>query len=262
MIDFDMLEKNVQGFNESFLSAAPFENIVIDNFCITKDIEDAVELIPDARDAGHNKSNDYMFAKNKFEKADFDLICPQLAQLKIELLSRRFSIWVSALTGQEIFVDPEFHGGGIHQGGQGSFLDMHADFNYHPMNRSWLRNVNILLYLNKNWKADYSGQLKLVDGRVKNGRAVLIEPIFNRAVIMFTRDYTLHGYDPIKFPPGTYRTSIAAYGYSETGEAGKFRSTAWKPESGNFLKRFLGKHMSKLVAFKSHIFGSGTNKNK
>jgi hypothetical protein len=139
------------------------------------------------------------FVKNKFEKSDFDLICLELAEFKRGLLSERFSTWISAITNQEIFIDPDFHGGGIHQGGQGSFLDMHADFNYHPQNRSWFRTVNILLYLNKDWKSDYAGQLKLVDGRKENGEPYLIEPIFNRAVIMFTRDYTLHGYDPINF---------------------------------------------------------------
>ena len=68
--------------------------------------------------------------------------------------------------------------------------------------------------------------------------------------------------DPINFPSGTYRTSIAAYGYTETGEVGKLRTTVWKPEKSNILKRFLGKHMPKIVSVKTRIFGSGTTKNK
>lgn len=262
MINFSEIENNLEKLKHEFLNASPFEHIVIDNFCNENDLSKAIESIPDAQNAGYNKSNDYIFAKNKFEKSDFDLICPQLAELKSELLSKRFSTWISAITNQKIFIDPDFHGGGLHQGGKGSFLDMHADFNYHPQNRSWFRNVNILLYLNKNWKSDFAGQLKLVDGRKKNGKPYLIEPIFNRAVIMFTRDYTLHGYDPINFPSGTYRTSIAAYGYTETGEAGKLRTTVWKPEKSNILKRFLGEHMPKIVSVKSRLFGSGTTKNK
>lgn len=262
MINFEILEKNITEIRESFLCASPFEHIILDNFCNEKDIQEALMFIPDARGAGYNKSNDYIFAKNKFEKADFDLLCPQFAELKRELLSQRFATWLSSITNQELFVDAEFHGGGLHQGGEGSFLDMHADFNYHPENRSWFRNVNILLYLNKNWEPSYGGQLKLVDGREKNGKPYLITPIFNRAVIMFTREHTLHGYDPINFPAGTYRNSIAAYGYTETGKAGKLRTTVWKPEKTNIFKRFLGKHMPKIVSVKSYIFGSGTRKNK
>ena len=262
MIDFDLLEKDKDLISDEFLTNSPFEHIIIDNFCNEQKLNDAIALIPDAQNAGHKKSNDYIFAKNKFEKSDFDLLCPQLSELKSELLSDRFSTWLSEITQQKIFIDPDFHGGGIHQGGRGSFLDMHADFNYHPQNRSWFRNVNILLYLNKDWKSEYAGQLKLVDGRKENGEPYLIEPIFNRAVIMFTRGYTLHGYDPINFPSGTYRTSIAAYGYTETGKVGKLRTTVWKPEKSNILKRFLGKHMPKIVSVKTRLFGSGTTKNK
>jgi Rps23 Pro-64 3,4-dihydroxylase Tpa1-like proline 4-hydroxylase len=262
MINFDDLLKNSDRTRQKFLNNSPFEHIVIDNFCNENKLEKALNFIPDARTSGHRKSNDYIFAKNKFEKADFDLLCPQFKELKNELLSQKFSSWLFTITGHKIFIDPKFHGGGLHQGGQSSFLDMHADFNYHPENRSWFRNVNILLYLNKDWKPDYAGQLKLVDGRNKNGKPYLIEPVFNRAVIMFTRDYTLHGYDAINFPSGTYRTSIAAYGYTETGEVGKLRTTVWKPEKSSIFKRFLGKHMPKLVSAKTRLFGSGTTKNK
>ena len=115
-------------------------------------------------------------------------------------------------------------------------MDTDVDFNYHTESLSWFRNINMLLYLNKNWKPKYVGQLKLVDGHEKNGKALLIKPIFNHAVIMFTRDYTLHGYDSINFQSGTYSASIIAYGYTETWEIGKLRTAVWKPEKSNILK--------------------------
>ena len=58
-----------------------------------------------------------------------------------------------------MFIDADFYGGGIHQGKAGSFLDMHADFNYHPLKEHWFRNLNLLLYLNKDWKKEYAGEL-------------------------------------------------------------------------------------------------------
>jgi hypothetical protein len=68
---------------------------------------------------------------------------------------------------------------------------------------------------------------------------------------MFTRDYTLHGYDPISFPEGEYRRSIAAYAYSKV-EMGKndVRSTTWYPENTNIFKRTLGKNWPILAAIK------------
>lgn len=261
MIDIESLEQNIEQHKKIFLEAKPFEHLVIDNFCHPMKIEKALSTIPDAVDVGHNKSKDYVFAKNKFEKSEFNLLGPELAELKKDLLSSRFSAWLSEITMQEIFIDPKFHGGGLHQGGEGSFLDMHADFNYHPENLSWFRNVNILLYLNKNWIPEYRGELKLLDGRKKDSTPHLVEPIFNRAVIMFTREHTLHGYDKINFPANTYRTSIAAYGYTETGKKGNLRTTVWMPDNSNFAKRFLGKLMPTLVKLKTSIFGSGTKKN-
>ena len=262
MINFSFLEANVSDHHQQFLGADPVEHIVIDNFCDADMLREALNSVPNPEIVGSNKSRDYIFAKNKFEKADFDLLCPSFCELKEELLSARFEAWVSALTGQKIFIDPEFHGGGIHQGGEGSFLDMHVDFNYHPANPSWFRNINILIYLNEGWQEAYAGQLKLADGRKKDSAPILIEPLFNRAVIMFTRDYTLHGYDPISFPNGSFRRSIAAYGYTQMEQEGKVRTTVWYPQKGGVVKQFLGRHMPKLVRIKSAMFGSGTNKNK
>ena len=225
-------------------------------------MEKALSGIPDAEEAGINKSRDFIFAKNKFEKSKFEELSPEFQQLKNDLISDRFKRVLKEIVGKEVFIDSEFHGGGLHQGGKDSFLNMHVDFNYHPLHENWFRDINILLYLNKDWKPEYGGELKLRDGRAKGSRPILIEPIFNRAVIMFTRDYTFHGYDKISFPEGKYRRSIAAYGYSIQEPTEVARTTVWYPEEGGILKRTLGKHMPKLVKLKSSIWGSGTNKNK
>lgn len=262
MINLEYLEKNIDRFRESFKNACPYEHVVIDNFCDPQLLREAIVNIPDPEVAGVKKSRDLIFAKNKFEKSDFNKISTGLAELKLELLTERFANWLSLLTEQEIFIDPSFHGGGLHQGGKGSFLNMHVDFNYHPIKPDWFRNINILLYLNQDWKESYGGDLKLRDGRVKNSEALHIQPLFNRAVIMFTRDYTLHGYEPIQFPEGSYRRSIAVYGYTKVDEAGAVRTTVWYPEDGGYVKRFLGKHMPKLVKIKTMILGSGTKNNR
>ncbi|GAB3003552.1 2OG-Fe(II) oxygenase [Psychrosphaera aestuarii] len=262
MINFDLLNGKVEELKSQFLNAQPFEHVVIDNFCDENLLLEAVAAIPAVKEGEVNKSRDFIFAKNKFEKALFDDIHPNLKTLKRELLADEFKELLCKITGENIFIDPNFHGGGLHQGGKDSFLDMHVDFNYHPNEPSWFRNVNILLYLNKDWKKDYGGELKLLDGRVEDANLHLIEPLFNRAVIMFTRDYTLHGYAPIKFPDGEYRRSIAAYGYTQQDHEGVVRTTVWYPEKGGFLRKLLGKHMPRLVKLKSKLIGSGTSKNK
>jgi hypothetical protein len=261
MIRFEALEKNLVELNKRFLNALPFPYVILDDFADAARLSRALESVPSPVSGDINKSRDYMFAKNKFEKANFREFSADLNEIYEDLVSDRFQRILQKITGENVFVDKEFFGGGIHQGGEGSFLDMHTDFNYHPVNRSWFRNLNILLYLNKEWKPEYKGQLKL--RHLQNGDAAEVEPLFNRCVIMFTRDYTLHGYDMINFPKGNYRRSIATYAYTlhEADRQG-YRSTVWKPESGSALKKFIGANWPRLVNIKNSLFGIGTKNNR
>src|SRR5262249_56627219 len=103
------------------------------------------------------------------------------------------------------------HGGGFHQGGDGSFLDTHVDFNIHPRHEDWLRVLNILLYLNKDWPPEYGGDLLVRRNPADEPRS--IAPVFNRCVIMLTSDDTYHGYRKMTLPPGETRQAIAADAY-------------------------------------------------
>lgn len=256
MINFDYIEANKQFFRDKFLNAKPFPHISIDNICDAEKLTLLYNRIPEIE----TKSADYVFAKEKYEKSKFRQIGGVFEELYQDLTSERFQAWLVYVTGETVFIDPEFYGGGIHQGRKGSFLDMHADFNYHPLHDHWYRNLNLLLYINKDWKPEYGGQLKLEDSRT--GEKAEVPVPFNSLAIMHCRSYTLHGYDPINFPEGKYRTSIAAYAYSihkERIEAP--RTTVWhvKPEKG-VLKYLLGRVWVPLVRIKSLFSKSATAK--
>lgn len=261
MIQFSSLEHNIGRLREQFHAQRPFPHIAIDDFADAGKLDAAVMSIPRPESAHLNKSRDYIFAKNKFEKANFKELSPELQELYDDFTSDRFAAILHGLTGETVFVDQTFLGGGIHQGGDGSFLDMHADFNYHPVHQNWFRNLNILLYLNKGWAPPHGGQLKL--RHADTGETAEVEPLFNRCVIMFTRDYTLHGYDKISFPPGHFRQSIATYAYTVHDHPhASYRSTKWQPESGSILKKVIGANWPRLVRMKNRVFGVGTTRNQ
>ena len=92
-----------------------------------------------------------MFAKNKFEKSNFGELGPLFLELQEDLRSNHLNNFLSYISSKEVFVDPKNHGGGLHQGRE-SQLDMHLDYNYHPINKNWWREMNLLLYLNKTGK--------------------------------------------------------------------------------------------------------------
>lgn len=253
MIDFEYIEANKEKFRNDFLTAKPFCLVAIDNFCTAGKIEELYSQIPEIE----TQSADYVFAKNKFEKSKFWTMGGIFKELYDDLTSKRFEEWLKYVTNEDVFVDNEFYGGGIHQGKAGSFLDMHADFNYHPLKETWFRNLNLLLYLNKDWKPEYGGQLKLEHS--ETGDKIEVPVPFNRFVIMHSRGYTLHGYDPINFPEGKYRTSIAAYAFTlhETQQESS-RTTVWHVEKSNPIKYLLSKIWVPAVKLKSKFSKSKT----
>lgn len=206
------------------------------------------------------QSRDYVFG-NKHELSSVEEAGPACAALYGELTGPTFADFLRELTGWELFVDPRFHGGGFHQGGDGSYLDMHADFNVHPLHDDWLRRLNILLYLNHDWQDEWGGSL-LVKARPEDEPRA-IAPLFNRAVIMETNDHTYHGYPKMTLPPGVTRRSIAAYAYERVAPGSvKSRTTGWVPEDAGLAKRIVARNYDSLVRVKNRFFGSGTARNR
>lgn len=255
-INFEAIEAQLSLLAERFCIAEPFQYVIVDEFLHRSSLNLLISEMPQPDQA--NKSSDYVFAKNKFENPTFSGEGGIFLELKQELLSQRFADVLSRILGKAVHVDPKFVGGGIHQGGEGSFLDMHADFSRHPTHNEWLRELNILLYLNRDYDESFGGHLELQDANTgKRGR---IAPLENRLVLMLTKGHTLHGYKPISFPVGKYRTSLAAYAYSVDTDfaAAPARSTLWKPEQANMAKTIVAKMAPTLVRLKNKLMGSST----
>ncbi len=68
-------------------------------------------------------------------------------------------------------------------------------FTVHPHHRNWQRRVNVLVYLNKDWKAEWGGALELWDKQMKACEESVV-PVFNRCVIFNTDADSYHGHPP------------------------------------------------------------------
>jgi hypothetical protein len=150
-----------------------------------------------------------------------------------ELTSPAFVQFLKALTGMDrLFVDQSLHGGGLHQSKRGGFLNIHADFTVHPYHRDWVRRVNVLVYLNKDWRDDYRGHLEFWD-RDMGRRHQWIAPIFNRCVIFQTDTHSYHGHpEPLMCPDGVTRKSLALY-YFTKEQSPYVRSTEYRARPGD-----------------------------
>ena len=129
----------------------------------------------------------------------------------------------------------------------------------HPLHPDWLRTLNILLYLNKDWKNEYDGRLIIKASRTTSpGDPSAVQP----RSVMLTDAHTYHGFKKMSLPPGVTRKSIATTPTRWSPGSQTARTTGWAPEKGNVLKNSLARHYDTSVKAKTKIFGSATAKNR
>jgi Rps23 Pro-64 3,4-dihydroxylase Tpa1-like proline 4-hydroxylase len=124
---------------------------------------------------------------------------------------------------QGLFADPELFGAGLHCIPRKGFLNMHVDFNAHP--KGWHRRVNVLIYLNEEWRDEWNGHLQLGMGE----SAKFISPLGGRCVIFETNDKSWHGHPlPLACPRKVQRRSLALYLYTKEPPQGRLHTTIYQ----------------------------------
>ena len=154
------------------------------------------------------------------------------------LNSRPFILFLEELTGiGGLIPDPYYAGGGVHVVSNGGHLDIHADFNHHgKLNLE--RRINVLIYLNKDWQAEWGGSFEIW-GEGMTTKVDSFVPIYNRMVCFNTGSTTWHGNpEPVNHPKGEPRMSLALYYYTATWDhTRKEHTTLFKPRPGTTDQR-------------------------
>ena len=204
-------EKN----NNNFIKNQPFPHIAFDNFFNLNFIDTILSDFPDLEKKTNTKEFDTKRDQKKFT-TDVNFSFPQKINHLLSYLNfYKFLNFLQKLTGikETLIPDPYYFGGGLHEIKRGGFLKIHADFNYHPLLKLD-RRINVLIYLNKDWKEEYGGHLELWDRDMKSCVKKIV-PYFNKIVIFNTNDFSYHGHpDILKCPDNITRKSIALYYYS------------------------------------------------
>lgn len=163
---------------------------------------------------------------------------PYTRNLFYALNSRPFVLFLEEMTGiPGLIPDPYFAGGGIHVVANGGHLDIHADFNHHDK-LNLERRLNVLIYLNKDWKEEYGGSFEIwntdMTAKVKG-----FLPLFNRMVCFSTGSDTWHGNpETVNHPDGEPRMSMALYYYTATWDSTRREhTTLFKPRPGTADQR-------------------------
>jgi len=196
----------------AYVAADPFPHAVIDDFLPVEMCEKVLGEFPTAEQIEWLRFNRH-HSKKLATQGD-EQFGPGTRAVLAELGSAACLEFLQELTGiSGLIPDPYFEGGGLHQIEPGGFLKMHIDFNHHKRMRLD-RRINLIVYLNEDWREEYNGNLELWDrGMTHCVRKVL--PVYNRCVIFSTTDTSYHGHpERLACPPGRTRKSLALYYYS------------------------------------------------
>jgi 2OG-Fe(II) oxygenase superfamily len=217
MLDHAQARSIGESLSGDYCFADPFPHIVLDDFLPEVMIRQAIDHFP----------KETLRSDVKFESGYAGLhkrqILPNDCDAGTQSLFHFFNSqpmlqFLEGLSGiQSLIPDPYFAGGGYHETSRGGKLGIHADFRVNEQLHLH-RRMNVIVYLNEQWKPEFGGCLELWDRQMKSmSKSVL--PVFNRCVVFNTDADSYHGHpDPLNCPEDVKRRSIALYYYTASRE--------------------------------------------
>jgi Rps23 Pro-64 3,4-dihydroxylase Tpa1-like proline 4-hydroxylase len=198
-----------------YQTAKPFSHAYFDDVLPVDFLNEVLREFPNVEDKQWQEFKAET-ENGKLASTRYDLIPPTTRYVLDQLNTPPFLAFLEELTGIDgLIPDPYYTGGGMHQTKRGGHLGVHVDFNRYEK-LGLYRRVNVLLYLNKDWKDEYGGHLELWDEKMEKCHDK-IAPLFNRMAIFTTSENSHHGHpDPLMCQEGTTRKSLAWYYYTAT----------------------------------------------
>ncbi len=208
------LESTVEAHKGQYDEATPFPHCCFDNLVDDGLLRSVVGEFPSKSDSDWRRLETPGNSHKKSITANFEHQLGPATQYLIRALSAPvFLRFLEQLTGiNGLICDPYLHGGALHEIETGGFLGLHTDFNWQPHLKLY-RRLNLLLYLNPDWKEEYGGHLELWDENMVVGKRFL--PVWNRMIISSVTAKAFHGFPhAIACPPSMSRRSLAMWYYT------------------------------------------------
>jgi Rps23 Pro-64 3,4-dihydroxylase Tpa1-like proline 4-hydroxylase len=204
----------IDRLRDAFRSAKPFPFVVLEDFLdpdFAREVSASYPTFEEARERGF--SFHFVNERRKVQVTDMSWFPDPVRRLAEAISSETLLDRLSAITGiPNLLADRDLVGGGMHVTGPRGRLDVHVDFNAMP-ERGLYRRLNILIYLNPEWRDGWGGNLELWDRDVRRCHHSFV-PRLNRCVVFETSDASYHGVSAVRCPPGVERRSFAAYYYT------------------------------------------------
>ena len=204
---------NIDYYKEKFntkLDGLDNRFVVIDNFLNDDIIKKIIETFPKV-------SNKDWFSYNnplevKYLNSNINTY-PETLKNLYYILSTDYMVDIfSQITDiKDLEYDKTLYGSSIQSMPRYGRLNIHLDYEKHPILNNRERRLNIILYLNKSWKDNWNGNTELWDTNVQN--CIVSQKVkYNTAIIFETNNTSWHGVpDKIMCPDNESRKTLAYY---------------------------------------------------
>lgn len=216
-LNWESIEKQIEDFGKK----PPFDYVVIDDFFTEEFAKKLSNEFPAYEEkTWHGYNNPIEVKKvcnnwNLFPAGTYSAFSYLNSQEWVTYLSSKLT------GGRKLLSDNGLNGGGWHIHRRGGKLNTHLDYSLHPK-LGLQRKLNIIIYMNPNWKKEWGGALGLWGNKSAEKPGDLVASVwnkFNRAVIFDTTQNSWHGLpEPLVCPADEARQSLAVYYLCEAPE--------------------------------------------
>ena len=200
----DWINQNIK------IKNTPFNYIIIENFLNDNFYNEIIKTLPDKIDENFWEYSNpievkYVLDKKEKYSEKLNILIKELSKdYFVDKLKKIFLI-------DNIEADETLHGSGLHYHPRYGRLNMHLDYEKHPILENKQRKLNIIIYLNNEWEKDWEGATELWNNDMSNC-VVKCYPSKNKAIIFETSELSWHGVpEKIMCPENIYRKTLALY---------------------------------------------------
>ena len=203
---------NIKYYTDKFIKGEPYNNVIIPNFLNDELIEQITEDFP----CDFQENEDWFYYNNplevKYLNSSIENFPKSIKDLYYILSTNQLvNIFSKISTIRDLEYDTTLYGSSLHSHGRNGRLNLHLDYEKHPILENKERRLNLILYLNKEWNDEWNGHSELWNENVSE--CITKHSVkFNSALLFQTNNMTWHGTpEKIKCPEGQYRKTLAYY---------------------------------------------------
>lgn len=191
--------------------ADPFRHWILPNWCQPV----SYACLPDLDSPIWEASYDNDLERGKKTTRRVDLLHGDEIENVINAMRQSANEWRTPTGINDLEDDPELWGGGLHVMMPGGWLQTHLDYDRHIRQPSKRRAMNLIAFLNPEWRESWGGALTFCEPSGEVAKRIYPRP--GTLVAFETNDLSYHGVEPVSWGCPVPRVTAAVYFLAAAG---------------------------------------------